>query len=271
MAHSKKVTLYQVLMNETPAPYNLESFYGFLKKEYTEELVDFWNEVKKYRGDVAPQYNINPTMPIPVVFRFMRHRRQSANSSSSSSNETENSPTQSNHSIANNNSAATPPSSAPAADTPLFTQEVLEAKVNAIIEQYVAPGAPREVNIPEKTRLQLLKNVQDKQYNPDIFRPAIQSVYELLREQCFRRWAIKQTQGTQSHAAGLQYRGSIFVAESSQGNSSVNMNLIANTKDSSKETPKENVKDITAKIEENASNKEKDISNAKVANSSMPV
>lgn len=62
----------------------------------------------------------------------------------------------------------------------------------SIADNYVAPGAPKEVNIEGRTRDEILQRVQNNEVDPDIFTPAQREVRNLMMFDSFSRF-VKQS------------------------------------------------------------------------------
>ncbi|KAJ3178884.1 hypothetical protein HK101_010092 [Irineochytrium annulatum] len=56
LPHSSKVTLAQILNNESKAPFTMDEFRRFLTKEHSEENIEFWEAVIRYRQHAATAF-----------------------------------------------------------------------------------------------------------------------------------------------------------------------------------------------------------------------
>ncbi|KAI8913719.1 hypothetical protein BC831DRAFT_489764 [Entophlyctis helioformis] len=73
--------------------------------------------------------------------------------------------------------------------------EELERKISALktdiarlVETYIDTSAPKEINLPERTRKRILLDYQAKNYHPDVFKAAVEHITNMLRQQPFPKF-----------------------------------------------------------------------------------
>ncbi|KAJ3116590.1 hypothetical protein HDU96_009249 [Phlyctochytrium bullatum] len=153
-----KVGLKQVLNDELDSPFSLAEFYIFLKKEHSEENIEFYEEIERYRQFVQDKLN---WIPPPV----------SADASE----------------------PADPPPP-PSPEAAAFLEE-LQQRLQKILEVYFQTGADKELNIPASVRKRVLAEVKEKKnFHPDVFNAAVDNVCTMMRLSSFPNFYKKAMQ-----------------------------------------------------------------------------
>ncbi|KAJ3288649.1 hypothetical protein HK104_008047 [Borealophlyctis nickersoniae] len=162
-----KVGLSSVLSDECKPPFSLADFTEHLKKEHSEENLEFWQAVMRYRDNAQP---IFPNTSL-------RTRRFGSAASLRSNNTLSGS-----QSVANRGGSAGEMTSGGGAaggdeDAGAREPDTMEEKLSKLRDEldviaavYLTPGSDREINLPATTRKKLLAEIEKKNYHPDIFK-----------------------------------------------------------------------------------------------------
>ncbi|KAJ3179382.1 hypothetical protein HDU87_002991 [Geranomyces variabilis] len=171
-----KISLTAVLHDEVEYPFSLANFDKYVRKEHSEENLEFFQAISRYRERAAKVY--------PSVNSSLRSRRttshgsvrsiSSAFASQASLGASPNGPSRERIGGA---------ASEEAIDA--GERDKLKDEVDKLVALYVVPGAEKEVNVPATLRKKLMIEVNDKKnYHPDIFKPVEQHVYLMVRYFC---------------------------------------------------------------------------------------
>ncbi|KAI8847942.1 RGS domain-containing protein [Chytridium lagenaria] len=143
-----KVGLFQVLNDELEAPFSLADFYLFLRKEHSEENIEFYEEVERYKqfAKTNPAAIPRPNAAVEPISEEGSEEEQA---------------------------------------TAAFRAE-LQKRLNKIVEVYFTNGAEKELNIPSNIRKKLMHEIKErKNFNPEMFAPAIENVCTMMRLSSF--------------------------------------------------------------------------------------
>lgn len=160
-----KISLSSVLNNEAPAPYSLQDFTDFLKKEHSEENLEFWQSLVNYRKKALPY--------------FARRTRQNSRSNIADG-------ASSMASISSIQSSQGPEDLAP------DVMETLKAELEIIVTLFLTPGSSKEVNLGDAVRKKVVRNIVERKIcHPDVFKQAAEKIFELMRLDSFNRFVIQ--------------------------------------------------------------------------------
>ncbi|KAJ3193231.1 hypothetical protein HDU67_005204, partial [Dinochytrium kinnereticum] len=141
-----KVGLMQVLNDELDSPFSLAvmsmdlllaDFYLFLRKEHSEENIEFYEEVERYKAFAKTNFS---AIPSPLT------------------------------------SEEPQPSESTDSEETIQFRDELKLRMAKIMEVYFTTGAEKELNIPANIRKRLMSEVKEKKnLYPDVFAPAIEN------------------------------------------------------------------------------------------------
>ncbi|KAH8549610.1 RGS domain-containing protein [Umbelopsis sp. PMI_123] len=183
---SNQLTLELVLSNQTSHPFSLQDFAEYLRQTYCVENLAFWSSVVRYRQCAIVFFTIDP------------NAQQCALEAGN--------PMDCSISLETLNSAVRLASGMPfrytvAEEHYLSAEEsircgLLKQKFTYIIDTYLSPNSPQEINIHCEMRQAILEQWQTHGcYHPAIFNSARNSILELMRVNSFIPWvsSIKQS------------------------------------------------------------------------------
>ncbi|RUP45385.1 RGS domain-containing protein [Jimgerdemannia flammicorona] len=176
-----KPTFMQVLQNQSQAPFTLDDFSAFLEQTHCLENLTFWLAVRHYKyyaytylgpgqgtnvtADVDDLNNTNFAMSLENLdddltlvdgateFAFTRREERVLDCEH------------------------------------LAHFAILQEKMHFIVKTYIATDSPREINIPNTIRRQLLRQVTELgNYHPAVLAPPRDMVYELMRVNSYLPW-----------------------------------------------------------------------------------
>ncbi|CAG8777233.1 10754_t:CDS:1, partial [Racocetra persica] len=156
-----KPTLIDILNNETSYPYSLDDFATFLDQTFCLENLEFWLAVRQYKYYTYNFYN-SPDLLTP-----------------------------------NSSSLSLPTSdilyddASLRGDAPAHS-EFLKQKLHKIIETFILPHSPKEINIEASVRDDLLTNVFTyNNYDSSILDVVSNQIFELMQESSFAQFLIE--------------------------------------------------------------------------------
>ncbi|KAJ3161526.1 hypothetical protein HDU88_007331 [Geranomyces variabilis] len=168
-----KISLTAVLHDDVEYPFSLANFEKYVRKEHSEENLEFFQAISRYRERAAKVY--------PSVHSSLRSRRTTSHGSVRSIS----SAFASQASLSANPSGASRERLAGAASEEVIDageRDKLKEEVDKLVAVYMVPGAEKEVNVPATLRKKLMVEVNDKKnYHPDIFKPVEQHVYLMMK------------------------------------------------------------------------------------------
>jgi len=172
-----RISLANVLCNESEPPYSLDDFIGFLKKEHSDENLDFWTAIVNYRQLALPYF------PNPGRTRGSKGSLLEGYGSSASL-----SGTGSTSSLSDDR------------DKDKLDPEVkakLKQELDLIVTLYLTPGGSREVNLGDQVRKKVVRDIVEKKIlHPDLFKVAAEKIFELMRLDSFNRFVNKVNQAS---------------------------------------------------------------------------
>jgi len=188
-----KITILSVLAGEHSSPFSFADFADFVKREHSEENLEFYQAAVRFREKALP---------------LLRTRRSSSRNSLSSSHSggslasvhsIHSSHSHSIHNTMGGGLAALP--IPPTVNTSLTspTSDDKEAKIAAlkddldtILTLYLTPGSNKEVNIPDSVRKRIMLEVREKKIlHPDVLKPAAEHILALMKLSSFPNF-VKQ-------------------------------------------------------------------------------
>ncbi|KAJ3204012.1 hypothetical protein HDU67_009814 [Dinochytrium kinnereticum] len=202
-----KITLAQVLNGDTKSPFSLDDFRNFVckasvfdsreNKEHSEENLEFWEAVIKYRGSAGSLF---PSLPHVHSHKRLTAILNDAGSVSSlemlwtaadgthkeggASGNTSANALSSVGSFSTENLQENPPT-LPQHDDPQAVAK-LKDEVDHIMKTFLTEGSVKEVNVPAKIRKKVGQEVNErKNYHPDVFRPALEHAYVMMKLSTF--------------------------------------------------------------------------------------
>ena len=159
----KKITITDVLQNKLASPHCLKDFEVFLKKQHTEEMLEFLLSLKKFRekvfgmGTPFPPVGSasSPTTPSSTVAPSLNGSILSISTTGSATG--------------SNNHVIIP------------TAGSLRMDTLKMMEIYFANGAEKELPISQPTRKKLCAELGEGKTHPDVFQKAVDEVIDILR------------------------------------------------------------------------------------------
>lgn len=190
---SNQLTLEMVLSNQTQHPYSIQDFAEYLRQSYCVENLAFWSSVIRYRQCAIVFFTIDP------------NAQQCALEATS--------PMDCAISLEALDSPVLLASGLPfrytlAEQAYLSAEEsirfdLLKQKFAYIVDTFLSPNSPQEINIPCEMRQSILEQWQTHGcYHPAIFNSARDSVMELMRVNSFLPW-MAQIQHSASNSQHL--------------------------------------------------------------------
>lgn len=185
-----QLTLEHVLFNRTQHPFSLQDFAEYLRQTYCVENLAFWSSVIRYRQCAIVFFTVDP------------NEQQCALEGTS--------PTDCALSLENLNTPVLLSSGLPfrytQAEQPFLSADesirfdLLKQKFIYIVDTFLSPNSPQEINIPCEMRQSILEQWKTHEcYHPATFNSARDSVMELMRVNSFLPW-VSQIHHHQSSA-----------------------------------------------------------------------
>ncbi|KAI9206432.1 RGS domain-containing protein [Polychytrium aggregatum] len=188
-----KVTCGGILRGETKSPFSLKEFHDFLIKEHCDENLEFYQTVLEYQSkaiELYPNSKLNDRIRSwgslnQLSLSISRERLSSLAQSAGNLASSPTSP------VAQEDISASAEALSPKRDKIFGT---LRDHLERIIIRFLEPGSDREINIPAPMRKKLLYEIQDKQnFHPDIFIPALEETYKMMKTSSFPTFLKRQT------------------------------------------------------------------------------
>lgn len=165
-----RISIVSVLLGETQKPYSLADFADFLKSEHSEENLEFWQSVVHYRQVALKHF--------PSRLRIHGSRASLGE------------PSQSVASLASVASYTRDPF-----ELDQGTKDSLKAELDIIITVFLTPGGGKEVNLGDSVRKRIVNEITEKRnYHPDVFKLAIDKIFELMKTDSFPRFILRANQ-----------------------------------------------------------------------------
>lgn len=196
MTIPSKPTFLQVLHNQTCYPYSQESFAAFLERTKSLENLEFWLAVRHYKFYCFTFFS---------KLTQMRVIDNGINTEFDMALEDVNYPmTLSNNMQFRFN--ASEESCLPLSEATHFS--LLKEKLYALLKTFILPGADKEINIPQKVRTQLLRQVTvQNNFHPAILRPARDLTFNMMRESSYTTW-LNEVSSNMSRLTKVLLQGS---------------------------------------------------------------
>ncbi|KAJ3304219.1 hypothetical protein HDV03_002956 [Kappamyces sp. JEL0829] len=148
---SSAVTIRQIAMNEAPAPYTYQAYMNYLRTQMCEECLEFLQACYKYQAKAFPLYS-SPVIKTKKSAPF--------------------------------NEWIIPAPLRPAEMSEKeFQSQVYAVRqtLNSIVETFIRPESPREVNLPVTSRKPFLKLYDEGTQHPDLLSELIEHISSMLR------------------------------------------------------------------------------------------
>ncbi|KAG0244770.1 hypothetical protein BGW41_006328 [Actinomortierella wolfii] len=140
---SSKPSLHQILLDQGHGPYTLENFAAFLQSQFCYENLAFWLASRQYKLCAQSLYqSVIQTAP---QFNLHVNSTQYLNPSQARQ----------------------------------FTE--LQRKMRAILDTFVLPSSPHELNLSDAVRCRLLRVVAEGSYHPQVLEQARESIMDLMK------------------------------------------------------------------------------------------
>ncbi|KAF9971993.1 hypothetical protein BGZ73_004941 [Actinomortierella ambigua] len=140
---SSKPTLHQILLDQGHGPYTLENFATFLQSQFCYENLAFWLASRQYKLCAQSLYqSVIQTAP-----QFNLHINSSQYLNPSQARQ--------------------------------FTE--LQRKMRAILDTFVLPSSPHELNLSDAVRCRLLRVVAEGSYHPQVLEQAREAIMDLMK------------------------------------------------------------------------------------------
>ncbi|KAI1319632.1 hypothetical protein EDD11_003625 [Mortierella claussenii] len=136
-------TLHQILLNQGRGQYTLDNFGAFLQSQFCYENLAFWLASRQYKLCAQSLYqSVHQSVP---MFNLTVESTQFLNQSQARA----------------------------------FSD--LQRKMRAILETFVLPSSPHELNLSDAIRCRLLRCVTEGNYHPQVLEQARESVMDLMK------------------------------------------------------------------------------------------
>ncbi|KAI8801125.1 RGS domain-containing protein [Cladochytrium replicatum] len=203
-----KTTLHNVLAGESAAPLTIENFETFLKQEHSEENLEFWVQVMRYRDAASAIYNIPSMTPLENTGAPRDSQRSLAMSFKGSLSNVNRGfeETALKFKLESDNGKAGGDGKAGGglhrsgsnpgltSDEVAVRTEKLKQLAEEILSGFVVEGSVKEINIPSLIRKKLVTEIRDNHnYNPEVFSVALEKVYEMMKTHSFPNFYKKAT------------------------------------------------------------------------------
>ncbi|KAF9582926.1 hypothetical protein BGW38_010573 [Lunasporangiospora selenospora] len=136
-------TLHQILVDQGRGQYTLDNFAAFLQSQFCYENLAFWLASRQYKLCAMSLYqSVHQSAP-----EFTLH-------------------TESTHTLNQSQARA-------------FSD--LQGKLRAILETFVLPSSPHELNLSDAVRCRLLRSVAEGDFHPQVLEQARESIMDLMK------------------------------------------------------------------------------------------
>ncbi|KAG0363794.1 RGS domain-containing protein [Gamsiella multidivaricata] len=136
-------TLHQILLNQGRGQYTLDNFGAFLQSQFCYENLAFWLASRQYKLCAQSLYqSVHQSVP---MFNLHAESAQYLNQSQARA----------------------------------FSD--LQRKMRAILDTFVLPSSPHELNLSDAVRCRLLRSVAEGNYHPQVLEQARESIMDLMK------------------------------------------------------------------------------------------
>ncbi|KNC99822.1 uncharacterized protein SPPG_05196 [Spizellomyces punctatus DAOM BR117] len=201
-----KISVQSVLNDEFLPPYGLADFYAFLQKEHSEENIEFYQDIQRYRQRALPIFNalkqrnasranLRPSMDELRKSRAsLRRSVDSVHTSKAAERTLVNTPTEETtpNPTAESSDSIVAPAPLVAKDKEPSLPDLkpilasLREDLETLIKTYMTEGADKEINLPQSIHRRILVEIRDKHnYHPDLFKGALENVTTMMRLSSF--------------------------------------------------------------------------------------
>ncbi|KAF9993740.1 hypothetical protein BGZ80_002603 [Entomortierella chlamydospora] len=138
-----KPTLHQILLNQGRGQYTLDNFGAFLQSQFCYENLAFWLASRQYKLCAQSLYqSVHQSVPM-----FNLHVQTTQYLSDSQAR--------------------------------AFSD--LQRKMRAILDTFVLPSSPHELNLSDAVRCKLLRSVAEGNYHPQVLEQAREAIMDLMK------------------------------------------------------------------------------------------
>ncbi|KAJ3180871.1 hypothetical protein HDU85_003956 [Gaertneriomyces sp. JEL0708] len=180
-----KISLTAVLNDEHDSPFSLADFEKFVQKEHSEENLEFWFALMRYRANASMFFHTKDHSSSSLL----RYRRTNSHISMRSYSSAFNSTTSLSNrphlpsSVHTSNSVNVAGSEDNGSEEDL---EKIKEEAEMLVTLYMTPGSDKEVNLPASVRKKALLEVNEKKnYHPDVFKNVMEHVYYLMKNSTY--------------------------------------------------------------------------------------
>ncbi|KAJ3001797.1 hypothetical protein HKX48_002667 [Thoreauomyces humboldtii] len=176
-----KISLTAVLNEEHEFPFSLANFEKYVMKEHSEENLEFYHALTRYRTQFARHF--------PNCISNLRSSRR-GNTGSNSSMRSISSACASTNSLSQPSSSKPVGSSSETASEEVLTEQPtteddrrkMKDECERIQKLYLEPGSEKEINLPATLRKKVMIEIKDKgNHHPDVFKHCLEHVYLLMK------------------------------------------------------------------------------------------
>ncbi|ORX86051.1 hypothetical protein BCR32DRAFT_275721 [Anaeromyces robustus] len=156
-----KFTFANLLNGETNGKMSLDSFMDYLKKEHSEENLEFWLEAVKYREEAGKYFQCQSLW----IKKSDENNRCSYQMTPLSCF-----------------SPSLPEKIEISSDVKAKFEQTLEN----ILKNFIVPGSDKEIGVPSSVSKKLIEEIRTKKnFNPDILKQAMDVAYENMKNNSY--------------------------------------------------------------------------------------
>ncbi|KAK5815930.1 RGS domain-containing protein [Linnemannia elongata] len=136
-------SLHQILINQGRGQYTLDNFGAFLQSQFCYENLAFWLASRQYKLCAQSLFqSVQSSAPMFTLHSDTAHHLNQSQSRAFSD---------------------------------------LQIKMRAILETFVLPSSPHELNLSDAVRCRLLRSVAEGDYHPQVLEQARESIMDLMK------------------------------------------------------------------------------------------
>ncbi|KAF9919208.1 hypothetical protein FBU30_011121 [Linnemannia zychae] len=136
-------SLHQILTNQGRGQYTLDNFGAFLQSQFCYENLAFWLASRQYKLCAQSLFqSVQPSAPMFTLHVDTTHYLTQSQARAFSD---------------------------------------LQSKMRAILETFVLPSSPHELNLSDAVRCRLLRSVAEGDYHPQVLEQARESIMDLMK------------------------------------------------------------------------------------------
>ncbi|KAJ3339842.1 hypothetical protein HDU93_007727 [Gonapodya sp. JEL0774] len=171
MRQNGKATVLKLLNNEIEPPFSRSDFEYFLQQEKSYEAFEFYRDFHKYRTFALRQSrSVTTSGTIPLEKGGKHKSRAALDDDNVEEDEVE--------------------WNGKSEDWSAFlVEQEIVTRTSELIQTFIVPGSPKEINVSSKCRRSILQEVNDrKNAHPDVFLPALNEVLNMLKTDVLPRF-----------------------------------------------------------------------------------